>query len=86
MAVKLFVGGFAFATSSDRLRETFAAAGSVVSVSVVKDPAGQSRGFGFVEMETAEGATEAINRLHQSELDGRPIRVELSQKKAGGGR
>jgi len=60
-----------------------------VSASVVKDPAGQSRGFGFVEMETAEGATDAISRLDRSQLDGRPIKVELSQKKersAGGGR
>jgi RNA recognition motif-containing protein len=89
MAVKLFVGGLAFATSSDRLRETFAATGTVVSANIVKDPGGQSRGFGFVEMETAEAATEAINRLNQTQLDGRPIKVELSQKKersAGGAR
>ncbi len=81
MAVKLFVGGLAFGTSADRLRETFAAMGTVVSASVVKDPAGQSRGFGFVEMETAEAATDAISRLHGSELDGRSLKVELSQKK-----
>src|SRR3990167_8666832 len=60
MAVKLFVGGLAFATSSDRLRETFAVVGTVASASVVKDPTGQSRGFGFVEMETTEEATAAI--------------------------
>jgi RNA recognition motif-containing protein len=88
MAVKLFVGGLAFATSSDRLRETFAAVGTVASASVVKDPAGQSRGFGFVEMETTEEATDAISRLHGSQLDGRSLRVELSQKQGsnGGGR
>ena len=80
MAVKLFVGGLAFATSSDRLRETFATVGAVASASVVKDPAGQSRGFGFVEMETTEDATDAITRLHGSQLDGRSLRVELSQK------
>ena len=88
MAVKLFVGGLAFATSSDRLREAFATIGTVASVRVVKDPAGQSRGFGFVEMETIEDAQHAISRLHGSELDGRPLKVELSQKKErnGGGR
>jgi RNA recognition motif-containing protein len=88
MAVKLFVGGLAFATSSDRLREAFAAVGAVTSAAVVKDPAGQSRGFGFVEMETAEEATDAITRLHGSQLDGRALRVELSEKQGrmGGGR
>ena len=87
MAVKLFVGGLAFATTSDRLRDTFAAVGTVASADVVKDPTGQSRGFGFVEMETTEAATDALSRLHGRELDGRVLRVELSQKKpaTGGG-
>ena len=88
MAVKLFVGGLAFATSSDRLRETFAVVGTVASASVVKDPTGQSRGFGFVEMETSEEAAAAITRLHGSQLDGRALRVELSEKQgpSAGGR
>jgi nucleolin len=85
MAVKLFVGGIAFATSSDRLREAFATIGTVASVRVVTDPAGQSRGFGFVEMETMEAAQDAISRLHGSDLDGRALKVELSQKKESNG-
>jgi len=85
MAVKLFVGGIAFATSSDRLREAFATIGTVASVRVVTDPAGQSRGFGFVEMETMEAAQDAIRRLHGSDLDGRALKVELSQKKESSG-
>ena len=85
MAVKLFVGGLAFATSSDRLREAFATIGTVASVRVVTDPAGQSRGFGFVEMETIEAAQDAISRLHGSDLDGRALKVELSQKKGSSG-
>jgi RNA recognition motif-containing protein len=87
MAVTLFVGGLAFSTSSDPLRETFATVGTVASASVVKDPGGQSRGFGFVEMETTEDATNAISRVH-GQLDGRSLRVELSQKQGsnGGGR
>ena len=85
MAVKLFVGGLAFATSSDRLREAFATIGTVASVRVVTDPAGQSRGVGFVEMETIEAAQDAISRLHGSDLDGRALKVELSQKKESSG-
>jgi cold-inducible RNA-binding protein len=88
MAVKLFVGGLAFATSTDRLRDTFAMIGPVAAARIVNDPAGRSRGFGFVEMETMEDAQHAISRLHGSELDGRSLKVELSQKKEpiGGGR
>lgn len=89
MAVKFVVGGLGFATSSDRLRETFAGVRTVASTSLVKDPAGQSRSFGFVEMETTEEATDAINRLPGSLLDWRSLRVESSQKNEpsdGGGR
>jgi len=85
MPVKLFVGGLAFATSADRLREAFAAIGTVESVRVAMDPAGQSRGFGFVEMETMAAAQDAISRLHGSDLDGRALKVELSQKKESSG-
>src|SRR5213593_1218836 len=53
MAQKLFIGGLAFSTSTERLREVFAAAGQVESAAVVTDrDTGRSRGFGFVEMAT----------------------------------
>src|SRR5207253_1996777 len=50
MAQKLFIGGLSFSTSSERLRELFAQAGTVESATVVTDrDTGRSRGFGFVE-------------------------------------
>ena len=69
MAVKLFVGGLSFSTSNERLREVFAATGQVESAAVVTDrDTGRSRGFGFVEMATPEGAAAAAvagrNALH----------------------
>jgi RNA recognition motif-containing protein len=86
MAVKLFVGGLSFSTSSDRLRETFAAIGSVDSATVVTDrDTGRSRGFGFVEMSTPEEAEQAVSRLNGSTLDGRTIQVEKAKSPAGGG-
>ncbi len=87
MAHKLFVGGLAFSTSTDRLREIFAEAGDVESAAVVTDrDTGQSRGFGFVEMASAEAATEAVKRFNGREVDGRTVRVELATSSAGGGR
>ena len=80
MAVKLFVGGLSFSTSNDRLREAFAAVGTVESASIVTDrDTGRSRGFGFVEMATPEDADQAINRLNGSSLDGRTIQVERAK-------
>ena len=88
MAQKLFIGGLAFSTSTERLREVFAAAGEVESAAVVTDrDTGRSRGFGFVEMATADEAEAAISQFNGKELDGRQIRVEeASTSGAGGGR
>ncbi len=87
MAHKLFIGGLAFSTSSDRLREVFAQAGAVESAAVVTDrDTGHSRGFGFVEMATAEEATEAVKKFNGHEVDGRKLRVELANSTGAGGK
>ena len=77
MAQKLFIGGLAFSTSTDRLREAFAQVGVVESAAVVMDrETGHSRGFGFVEMATAEEADAAIKKFNGQELDGRRLTVQ----------
>ena len=90
MAHKLFIGGLSFSTTEDRLRELFAGAGTVESAAVVTDrDTGRSRGFGFVEMATAEEAQRAISELNGKDLDGRKITVNVSNPRApgsGGGR
>lgn len=91
MASKLYVGGLSYSTTSEGLREFFAQSGNVVSATVITDRfSGQSRGFGFVEMATAEEAQNAISQLNGRELDGRRITVEVSNPQAsrsgGGGR
>jgi RNA recognition motif-containing protein len=88
MASKLYVGGLSYSTTSEGLREFFAQSGNVVSATVITDRfSGQSRGFGFVEMATAEEAQNAISQLNGRELDGRRITVEISnpQARTGGG-
>ncbi|HEY7648597.1 MAG TPA: RNA-binding protein [Methylomirabilota bacterium] len=89
MASKLYIGGLSYSTTSETLREFFAQCGNVLSATVITDRfSGQSRGFGFVEMDTAEGAQNAISQLNSRELDGRRIVVELSNPQAprtGGG-
>ena len=89
MASKLYVGGLSYSTTSDGLREFFSQSGNVLSATVITDRfSGQSRGFGFVEMNTAEEAQNAISQLNGRELDGRRITVEISKPQAprtGGG-
>jgi RNA recognition motif-containing protein len=89
MAAKLYVGGLSYSTTSEGLREFFAQSGNVQSATVITDRfSGQSRGFGFVEMATAEDAQNAISQINGRELDGRRITVEISNPQAprsGGG-
>jgi RNA recognition motif-containing protein len=86
MAQKLFVGGIAFATTSEKLRELFTQSGTVMSATVVTDQStGQSRGFGFVEMSTTEEADKAVQQLNGRDLDGRSLKVEISKPKTNGG-
>jgi RNA recognition motif-containing protein len=83
VAQKVFVGSLSFSTTSEGLREFFAKAGTVVSATVVTDQfSGRSRGFGFVEMATAEEAERAISQLGGRTLDGRTITVELAKPRA----
>lgn len=87
MAHKLFVGGLPYSTSNDRLREIFAEVGQVESATVVTDrETGRSRGFGFVEMATAEDAEQAVSRLNGKDLDGRRLQVEKAKDNGGGAR
>lgn len=90
MASKLYVGGLAYSVSDKELEDLFAELGKVVSAVVIKDrDSGQSKGFGFVEMETAEDAQKAIKELNGKELSGRAIMVNEARpqedRRPGGG-
>jgi RNA recognition motif-containing protein len=83
---RLYVGNLPFSTTDASLKDAFAAHGEVVSASVVIDrDTGRSRGFGFVEMATAEAAQAATNALHGALLDGRPLTVNEARERGGGG-
>jgi cold-inducible RNA-binding protein len=79
MTQKLFIGGLAFSTSAERLKEFLAGVEGVESATVITDRAtGQSRGFGFVEMVSVEAAKTVMRDLNGQELDGRRLRIELA--------
>jgi RNA recognition motif-containing protein len=86
----LFIGGLAFATTDDGLKEFFEQIGEVTSARVVTDrETGRSRGFGFVEFADEANNDKAIKQLDGQELDGRAIKVSVAQPKGdrprGGG-
>ena len=92
MASKLFVGNIDFNATENDLQDHFSQAGVVVSVNIVQDRmTGKPRGFGFVEMASAEEARRAVAELHNSEFAGRKLTVNEARPmeerpRTGGGR
>lgn len=89
MPSKLYVGNLAYGVANSDLEALFSQVGQVHSVAVIMDKfSGQSKGFGFVEMATAEDASTAIKRFNDTELKGRNIKVNEAKPREssfGGG-
>jgi RNA recognition motif-containing protein len=90
MNKNLYVGNLSYKITDDDLKSNFSEAGEVASATIIKDKfTGQSKGFGFVEMKTEEGAAEAIKKFNGGMLDGKAITVNEARPKkefgAGGG-
>src|ERR1035437_11047686 len=76
MATKLYVGGLPYSVQEDALKDLFAQAGNVTSAVIIMDKmSGRSKGFGFVEMATAEEAQGAISMFNDQEFEGRKLTV-----------
>jgi RNA recognition motif-containing protein len=86
MSKKLFVGGLSWDTDDDGLRRAFEQFGDVTDAKVIKDrDTGRSRGFGFVTFAEASDASNALNEMNGTTLDGRTIKVDTAEDKGGGG-
>jgi len=86
LSKKLYVGNLPFSATEEELRSLFERHGSIASVNVITDrETGRSRGFGFVEMEEASAADDAMRALDGSDMGGRSLRVNEAQDKRGGG-
>jgi len=76
MGRKLYIGNLAYGVSSTDLETLLGAHGTVRSAEVISDRAtGQSKGFGFCEMESDAEAQAAITALNGHELEGRRLTV-----------
>jgi RNA recognition motif-containing protein len=84
---KLYVGNLNFSTTEDELRDLFGQVAPVSSVSMIMDrETGRPRGFAFIEMETSEGAQQAIEKLNNREFAQRTLTVNEARPKTDGGR
>ena len=85
MGKKLYVGNLAYSVTSESLEQMFLEFGSVVSAQVIQDrDTGRSKGFGFVEMQSEDAAQQAINGMHEREVDGRSLTVNEAKPREGG--
>lgn len=83
---KLFIGGLAWHTDENALRQKFEEFGAVEEAVVVKDrDTGRSRGFGFVRYGQEADADAAISAMNNIEFDGRTIRVDKASERGSGG-
>ena len=86
MARKLYVGNLPYDTDEQALQTLFASAGTVDTVSVMRDMAtGRARGFAFVEMASDEDAQKAISMLNDRDFGGRNLMVNEARPKPQGG-
>ena len=82
MKKKLYVGNLDYGVTEDQLTELFSKAGTVVSVTVIKDRySGRSKGFAFVEMETEDESKKAQEMYNDKDFQGRNMVVNEARPK-----
>lgn len=85
--MKIYVGNLSYSVTDDDLIDAFSDFGDVTSVNIVKDEeTGQSKGYGFVEMQVTSEGRDAVQVLNESPLSGRLIRVNEARGGGGGNR
>lgn len=78
--MNIYIGNLSFDVTEDELQKLFEEFGSVASVNIIKDRyTGNSKGFGFLEMENQADAEKAIKDLDGSEVKGRNIKVNQAR-------
>lgn len=79
---KLFVGGVPPTVDAGSMKAYFLKFGDVTDCVVMKDSAGRSRGFGFVQFRRKEGAVWCMQAYGTHILDGRYVEVKPTDKDA----
>ncbi|GAB4538666.1 MAG: RNA-binding protein [Anaerolineales bacterium] len=79
---KLYIGNLPYAATEEQIRSHFSQAGTVTSVALITDRAtGRAKGFGFVEMASADDAQKAISMFNGQDFMGRSLTVNIAKPK-----
>jgi len=86
MSTKLYVGNLPYSIDDAALQHNFSEYGTVASAKIMMDrDSGRSKGFGFVEMGSADEVQAAISGLNGMSVGGRAIVVNVSRPKESSG-
>uniref|UniRef100_A0A8C2X2P1 Polyadenylate-binding protein n=1 Tax=Cyclopterus lumpus TaxID=8103 RepID=A0A8C2X2P1_CYCLU len=77
----VYIKNFGEDMDDEKLREMFNKYGPALSIRVMTDESGKSKGFGFVSFERHEDAQKAVDDMNGKELNGRQVYVGRAQKK-----
>uniref|UniRef100_F7E640 Polyadenylate-binding protein n=1 Tax=Monodelphis domestica TaxID=13616 RepID=F7E640_MONDO len=77
----IYIKNFGENMDDQRLTEIFAKYGPTLSVKVMTDDCGRSKGFGFVSFQSHEDAQAAVDDMNGKQLNGKQIYVGRAQKK-----
>jgi len=78
--MNIYVGNLPYSVTDSDLRESFSRFGEVSKVNLIADKfTGESKGFGFVEMDNNSQADAAIKGLNGTDMSGRSIKVNQAK-------
>ena len=81
MTKSIYVGNLPYGTTETEVRGMFEPFGTVSSIRMITDrDTGRLKGFGFVEMESAE-ANKAIRELDGKDFGGRSLKVNEARER-----
>jgi len=75
---KLYVGNLAYSVTNGQLEELFSSYGQVRQINII-----EGKGFGFVEMSSAEEAEKAKEGLNGNVFEGRALKVDEARPPRG---
>jgi RNA recognition motif-containing protein len=76
---RLFIGSLPFRFTEGELLELFVPFGKVISLKIMHNRWGKSRGLGFIEFEELESAIAAKEKMHRFKLGDLAIIVDYSE-------
>jgi len=79
---RLYVGNLAWKVREEGLRALFADFGIVQDATVIMDrETNRSKGFGYVEFDSAESAARALDELNGQDYEGRALKVSVAKRR-----